>query len=126
MIVLALVLILAFTIVSSLEIKEKATSHIYSQTPEDDKYIVAVNVFFLIITFYKQVGFSFHANEYRKLELAGVGVRVKKIGPVKVNVYSAALYLEKSTALLNSLKIFKGISNEKLHSSDDLANAVRE
>mmetsp|Transcript_18097 Transcript_18097/g.24836 ORF Transcript_18097/g.24836 Transcript_18097/m.24836 type:complete len:223 (-) Transcript_18097:85-753(-) len=90
--------ILALTIVgsSSLEVKEKATGHMYTQIPEDDK----------------------------KLELVGVGVRVKKIGPIKVNVYSAALYLEKSSALLNSLKAFKGISTEKLQSSEDLSNAL--
>ena len=31
----------------------------------------------------------------RKLTLAGVGVRVKHIGPIKAKVYSAAVYLDK-------------------------------
>ena len=34
-------------------------------------------------------------NFIRKLTLAGVGVRVKHIGPIKAKVYSAAVYLDK-------------------------------
>ncbi len=59
------------------------------------------------------------------LVLAGVGVRVKKIaGPLKVNVYSAALYVEKSKAL-NSLKLFKQNAWAKLKSSSEFSDIVR-
>ena len=59
------------------------------------------------------------------LALAGVGVRAKKIaGPIKVNVYSAAVYVEKSKAL-SSLKQFKQFASAKLKSSAEFSDIVR-
>ena len=40
-----------------------------------------------------------YATREDRLDLAGVGVRVKKIGPVGVKVYSAAVYLDKPSTI---------------------------
>jgi len=57
------------------------------------------------------------------LTLAGVGVRVKKIGPIKANVYAAALYVEKS-ALLASAKSIEASSAAMLSKSKAFENAL--
>ena len=46
----------------------------------------------------QESGFSF-ADIDGGLKLAGVGTRVKKIGPVGVKVYAAGLYLDKYSAV---------------------------
>ena len=52
-------------------------------------------------------------------------MRAKKIaGPIKVNVYSAALYVDKSKAL-NSLRIFKQATWESLKTSSEFSEIVR-
>ena len=40
-----------------------------------------------------------YASREDRLDLAGVGVRVKKIGPIGVKVYSAAVYLDKPSTV---------------------------
>ena len=49
---------------------------------------------------------------------------MKKIGPVKVNVYSAAVYVDKSKAI-RSLSAFKQSLSTKLRESTDFSNIVR-
>jgi predicted acetyltransferase len=50
-----------------------------------------------------------YANIEHHLELAGVGVRIKQIGPIKAKVYSAAVYLEKAAATA----FLKKLANKK-------------
>mmetsp|Transcript_1987 Transcript_1987/g.2073 ORF Transcript_1987/g.2073 Transcript_1987/m.2073 type:complete len:214 (+) Transcript_1987:144-785(+) len=59
----------------------------------------------------------------KKLTLAGVGVRVKKIGPLSVKVYAAGVYLDRAASLLKLKNIpFK---NEKdLTDSKEFSNML--
>jgi hypothetical protein len=57
--------------------------------------------------------------------LAGVGVRVKQIGPIKAKVYSAGLYLDK-IATATRLKKLKSVDMKKLGSSSDVEELVRQ
>jgi hypothetical protein len=60
---------------------------------------------------------------FRKVTLAGVGVRVKQLGPIKAKVYSAALYLDKATTSAK-LKKLKFLDIKKLSSSSDFEDLV--
>lgn len=39
-------------------------------------------------------------NHFRKVSLAGVGVRWKKFGPIRAKVYSAGIYVDKAATIL--------------------------
>lgn len=60
----------------------------------------------------------------RKLSLAGVGVRVKTIGPVKANVYSTAMYIDKA-GILAKLKQLKSADPKTLLGNKDFQEVVR-
>jgi hypothetical protein len=51
----------------------------------------------------------------------GVGVRVKKIGPIKAKVYSAGFYCNKLAAIA-SLKKLKQKNNEEVSQSVSINN----
>jgi hypothetical protein len=55
-----------------------------------------------------------YASEENDLSLAGVGVRVKQIGPIKAKVYSAGVYLEKSTAAMLLKMLHATINMEEI------------
>lgn len=63
-------------------------------------------------------------NNRRKLTLAGVGVRVKQIGPIKAKVYSAAVYLDKGS-VETKCKGLKCISEKELVNSKEFESTVR-
>ena len=60
---------------------------------------------------------------YRKLTLAGVGVRIKQIGPIKAKVYSAGVYLDKSS-VLSQCKNLHSINEKELLKSKEFENTV--
>lgn len=64
-------------------------------------------------------------NNQRKLTLAGVGVRVKQIGPIKAKVYSAAVYLDKGS-VETKCKGLKCISEKELLNSKEFESTVRQ
>ena len=64
-------------------------------------------------------------NNRRKLTLAGVGVRVKQIGPIKAKVYSAAVYLDKGS-VETKCKGLKCISEKELVNSKEFESTVRQ
>lgn len=57
--------------------------------------------------------------EDKKLALAGVGVRIKKIGPVSLKIYAAGVYVDKVAALLKS-KSFASHDISKSKEFDDM------
>ena len=59
----------------------------------------------------------------RKLTLAGVGVRIKTIGPIKAKVYSAGVYLDKGS-ILPQCKGLKCVSGKELLSSKEFITTV--
>ncbi|KAJ1405090.1 chalcone isomerase [Ochromonadaceae sp. CCMP2298] len=68
-------------------------------------------------------GHVWQDTESKKLSLAGVGVRVKTIGPIKAKVYSVAVYLDKSLAISRLAK-FKGMPAIELANSRDFENSL--
>ena len=63
-------------------------------------------------------------NNQRKMTLAGVGVRVKQVGPIKAKVYSAAVYLDKGS-VETKCKGLKCISEKELLNSKEFESTVR-
>jgi hypothetical protein len=61
--------------------------------------------------------------DFSQLELLGVGVRAKVIGPVKVNVYSAGLYMNKSI-VKRACSSVKCKSESELFKSKDFETTV--
>ena len=58
-----------------------------------------------------------YASREDHLDLAGVGVRVKKIGPIGVKIYSAAVYLDKSSTIGVLKKLASRAPEESIPSS---------
>eukprot|EP01038_Epipyxis_sp_PR26KG_P004451 gene4451-6296_t len=77
------------------DIVESASKHLYKTSPDENK----------------------------KLTLAGVGIRVKKIGPIKANVYSVGLYVDKS-AVISKLKKLKQIGIKQIPKSEEFIQSL--
>eukprot|EP00981_Chlorochromonas_danica_P011101 scaffold3747_cov258-Ochromonas_danica.AAC.9 len=67
--------------------------------------------------------YTSHLDEKKKVELAGVGVRLKQFGPIKAKVYSAALYLDKAVAV-SKLKKLKLLDSKKLFSAPEFEETL--
>ena len=65
----------------------------------------------------------YYLRNYRKLSLAGVGVRVKQIGPIKAKVYSAAVYLDKG-CVQQQCKTLKCDTEKDLMKSSEFETTV--
>ena len=62
---------------------------------------------------------------FRKLTLAGVGVRIKTIGPIKAKVYSAGIYVDKGK-IVSQCKVLKCTTEKELINSTEFENTVSD